>query len=96
MRLLYGRSEELGELMSILCVPAPQELASFFPEFQAVAESAGNCRFANCLHASEPGCVIRAADPPLTRYPHYLKFLKEIQVGVAAACAAALVQDAPV
>ncbi|KAL6763844.1 hypothetical protein V8C86DRAFT_3012707 [Haematococcus lacustris] len=56
-----------------------QELASLFPEFVAIAEAAGGCRFANCHHVAEPGCPVTAQPQPLERYPYYLKFLDEIR-----------------
>ncbi|KAJ9528020.1 hypothetical protein QJQ45_005702 [Haematococcus lacustris] len=56
-----------------------RELASLFPEFVAIAEAAGGCRFANCHHVAEPGCPVTAQPQPLERYPYYLKFLDEIR-----------------
>lgn len=56
-----------------------QELASLFPEFVAIAQAAGGCRFANCHHVAEPGCPVTAQPQPLERYPYYLKFLDEIR-----------------
>ncbi|KAJ9528196.1 hypothetical protein QJQ45_014165 [Haematococcus lacustris] len=56
-----------------------QDLASLFPEFVAIAEAAGGCRFANCHHVAEPGCPVTAQPQPLERYPYYLKFLDEIR-----------------
>ncbi|MDR2589775.1 MAG: ribosome small subunit-dependent GTPase A, partial [Oscillospiraceae bacterium] len=29
--------------------------------FADIEEKLGNCRFSNCLHQSEPGCIIREA-----------------------------------
>jgi ribosome biogenesis GTPase len=41
-------------------LPAPREIAGGFRE---IAAAAPRCRFADCLHALEPGCaVIAAAD----------------------------------
>lgn len=36
----------------------PVELMDYYPEF---ASCEGQCRFQPCYHASEPGCVVRAA-----------------------------------
>jgi ribosome biogenesis GTPase len=38
----------------------------------------GGCRFDDCLHVAEPGCVVRGAG--LERHPYYLKFLAEVKV----------------
>jgi ribosome biogenesis GTPase len=49
----------------------PTELAYYFPEARnrlAVA----SCRFGDCLHRDEPGCVVRGE---WERYIHYLDFL---------------------
>jgi ribosome biogenesis GTPase len=32
------------------------ELSGYFPEMRALA---GDCQFNNCLHAEEPGCVVK-------------------------------------
>ena len=34
------------------------ELSGYFPEMRALA---GQCQFNNCLHAEEPGCVVKLA-----------------------------------
>ena len=39
-------------------LPAPRSVASGFVEIAALA---GGCRFADCLHLEEPGCVVRGA-----------------------------------
>lgn len=61
------------------------ELAHSMPDFTAVSPS---CRFANCRHAEEPGCQIRAAvergEISLARYEFYRKLLTQDQ-GVASA-----------
>ncbi len=56
----------------IICEPS--ELAYLFPEFQAQL-SKSKCKFRNCLHRDEPGCVI---NKDLDRYPFYRKNLEEI------------------
>jgi len=56
-----------------------QELSALYPEFVAAQKAAGGCRFNNCMHIAEPGCVITAADPPMERYTYYKKFLAEIK-----------------
>ena len=50
-------------------------------QFSAIAELARGCRFVDCAHQAEPGCVVRAAvergevDPDA--WAHYLKLLAE-------------------
>jgi ribosome biogenesis GTPase / thiamine phosphate phosphatase len=57
----------------------PREAALHFPEFPAP----GTCRFDDCRHVSEPGCVVRAAlaagTVPPSRYASYLTFLGELE-----------------
>ncbi|MDF5723083.1 MAG: small ribosomal subunit biogenesis GTPase RsgA [Rhizonema sp. PD37] len=51
----------------------PEDLVYSFKEARerlAIAK----CRFSNCLHKDEPGCVVRG---DWERYPHYLDFLEE-------------------
>lgn len=57
-------------------------LAELFPEFRAARAVApgGKCRFDDCMHVAEPGCAVMDAE--LERYPHYIKFLAEVKVGV--------------
>ncbi|ARV61911.1 ribosome small subunit-dependent GTPase A [Nostocales cyanobacterium HT-58-2] len=52
------------------CVP--EELASYFPEARQRL-AVDSCRFSNCLHRDEPGCVVRGE---WERYQHYLDFLE--------------------
>ncbi len=56
----------------------PEELQRGFPEF---AEFAGQCRFRNCRHDSEPGCAVRLAGRsgavPASRHAAWLRLLKE-------------------
>ena len=58
----------------------PRELASCFPELRAPAEQ---CRFADCLHRTEPGCGVRAAvergDVASDRLESYLMLLEELK-----------------
>jgi ribosome biogenesis GTPase len=55
-------------------------LAERFPELKA---RYGSCRFNNCLHQSEPGCIIRTAvddgQMAVSRYESYCQFLEEIK-----------------
>ena len=37
------------------------QLALGFPEWRAIHEQHGRCRFANCTHMAEPGCSVRTA-----------------------------------
>lgn len=50
-------------------------------EFDEIAALSAQCRYADCRHANEPGCAVRAAIErgELTgeRYAHYLKLRKE-------------------
>ncbi len=52
----------------------PSELAYLFPEFQ-IQLNKSKCKFRNCLHRDEPGCVI---SKDLDRYPIYRENLEEI------------------
>ena len=51
-----------------------------FPEMRALA---GDCRFADCAHRTEPGCVVREAvargDVAESRYTSYLKLRAELE-----------------
>ena len=51
----------------------PEELGHYFPEFR---ELLGDCKFHNCLHVEEPGCVIKegleSGRIPVERYISYL------------------------
>jgi len=53
-----------------------EELYHYFKE---IFEHAGNCRFHNCTHYSEPGCSVKAAvengDIAFSRYESYLSIL---------------------
>lgn len=55
----------------------PEELAHFFPEMRA---HLGDCKFHNCLHVNEPGCVIKEAletgAVSMERYTSYLSMLE--------------------
>ncbi len=59
---------------------APADLRFHFPEFLPLQE---NCKFRNCLHKNEPGCVVRkAADEGqifTERYESYLKLLAQLE-----------------
>ncbi|WP_269611828.1 ribosome small subunit-dependent GTPase A [Prochlorococcus marinus] len=56
----------------IVCEPS--DFASLFPEFRLqLAKS--QCKFRNCLHRDEPGCVI---DKDLERYTFYRENLEEM------------------
>ncbi|MFO7629867.1 MAG: ribosome small subunit-dependent GTPase A [Prochlorococcaceae cyanobacterium] len=51
----------------------PVELAACFPELRACLAEA-SCRFSNCLHRGDPGCVVAAG---WDRFPLYLNCLEE-------------------
>jgi ribosome biogenesis GTPase len=57
------------------------ELASYFPGFESALDE--GCRFRDCLHRSEPGCEVRAADVagrlPAGRHAAYLDLLAELE-----------------
>jgi ribosome biogenesis GTPase len=60
----------------------PAELGGWFPGFESVVEE--GCRFRNCLHRSEPGCVlataVRERTIPAARRESYLRILDELEV----------------
>ena len=56
----------------IICEPS--DFAYLFPEFQAQL-SKSQCKFRDCLHRDEPGCVI---NKDLERYPLYREILEEM------------------
>jgi ribosome biogenesis GTPase / thiamine phosphate phosphatase len=55
-----------------------EELAWYFPEFQEV----GRCKYGNCTHTHEPGCVVKVASGKgivhPVRYETYLRLLKSL------------------
>jgi ribosome biogenesis GTPase / thiamine phosphate phosphatase len=51
----------------------PTELAQYFPEIRQLLTEK-SCQFSNCLHRTEPNCVVRGN---WERYEHYLTFLDE-------------------
>ena len=56
----------------IVCEPS--DFAFLFPEFRNQLSNS-QCKFRNCLHRDEPGCVI---DKDLERYPFYRENLEEM------------------
>ena len=56
-----------------------EELCRLFPEFLSRLE---DCRFATCLHRSEPDCAVKEAlaqgEIAPSRYENYLAFLEEV------------------
>jgi len=56
----------------ILCEPS--DFAYLFPEFQTQL-SKSQCKFRDCLHRDEPGCVI---NKDFARYPFYRENLEEM------------------
>jgi ribosome biogenesis GTPase len=83
----YATMWELGEKTYLIDSPGikelgileieKDELAHYFPEMRALL---GDCKFNNCMHLSEPGCVVRAAvdagEIAVTRYMSYLSMLE--------------------
>jgi len=61
--------------------PDPGALVGLFPEVRGRL-GAGGCRFTNCLHQGDPGCVVGSDWP---RYPHYLQCLQQVLAQAAAA-----------
>ncbi len=55
----------------------PEILASLYPEFE---EHVGQCRFAACLHNTEPDCAVKQnlKAESQGRYERYLTILKEL------------------
>lgn len=55
-----------------------EEVSHFFPEMR---ERLNQCKYNNCLHVNEPGCVVREAVDKgkisLTRYQSYLSILED-------------------
>jgi len=55
-----------------------EELSHYFPEMR---QYLGQCRFHNCLHLNEPGCVIKEAvedgQISLSRFYSYLSMLED-------------------
>ena len=56
----------------IICKPS--DFAYLFPEFR-IQLSKSTCKFRNCLHRDEPGCVI---NKDLERYPFFRENLEEM------------------
>ncbi len=56
----------------IVCEPS--DFAFLFPEFRTQLSNS-QCKFRNCMHRDEPGCVI---DKDLERYPFYRENLEEM------------------
>lgn len=52
---------------------SPEELIHYFPEARERLAVA-SCRFSDCVHRDEPGCVVRG---DWERYQHYLEFLDQ-------------------
>ena len=52
----------------------PSQLIEFFPEARQQLKQ-GKCQFKDCLHRSEPNCII---NKNWERYEHYLTFLDEV------------------
>ena len=53
-----------------------EELSHYFPEMR---EHLGSCKFHNCLHLDEPGCIIKAqigSSISMKRYESYVSILK--------------------
>jgi ribosome biogenesis GTPase len=63
----------------------PRELAACFPEMRPWLHE---CRFADCVHRSEPGCAVRAAagrgEIAADRLESYLTLLEELRNAPAA------------
>lgn len=57
-----------------------EELGELYPEFEEASE---NCKFANCLHLNEPGCMVAQAVEEgaisKERYETYIYFMNQIK-----------------
>lgn len=55
-----------------------EEISHYFPEMR---EQLGQCKFHNCLHVNEPGCIVKGkvknAEISISRYSSYLSMLEE-------------------
>jgi ribosome biogenesis GTPase / thiamine phosphate phosphatase len=62
-----------------------EDLAGFFPGFEAAMES--SCHFRDCRHRTEPGCavsdLVEKGKIPQERYTSYLELFDQIQAGDA-------------
>ena len=57
----------------------PSKLSEYFPEIRRIREVKGPCAFNNCLHLSEPGCVVREGED-WERYPLYASLIEELKI----------------
>lgn len=57
----------------------PAEVTYLFREFMDIKKQNGECRFSDCLHETETGCIIKENKEKIadTRYESYLQFVKE-------------------
>ncbi len=57
----------------------PSDVTFLFREFVKIKETYGNCKFSDCLHETETGCIIKEYPEEISksRYESYLKFVKE-------------------
>lgn len=57
----------------------PAEVSGLFREFSKIQKEHGDCRFSDCLHDTETGCVIKENIENIanSRYESYLQFVKE-------------------
>ena len=62
-----------------------ENLAECFPGFEQVPH--GSCRFRNCRHRTEPGCIVStmvdSGQIPMERYTAYTEILNQIEAGDA-------------
>jgi ribosome biogenesis GTPase len=57
----------------------PSEVTSLFRDFLELKNTQGDCKYTDCLHETENGCVIKQNIEKIasTRYSSYLQFVKE-------------------
>lgn len=57
----------------------PAKVTELFREFVTIEEEYGQCKFSDCLHETETGCVIKEHMERIapSRYESYLQFVKE-------------------
>jgi ribosome biogenesis GTPase len=71
-------------LRALVLTGSEEGILSTFPDIESLAAS---CRFADCTHAPEPGCAVRAAVDagalPADRLASYQKLVREAEVAAA-------------
>lgn len=90
----YRVPNDVAEQARLIDTPGFQQFGISFLDretlqaaFREIAPMAGQCRFANCRHDDEPGCVVREAAAQgsihAERYQHYQTLLHELEAAHA-------------